>query len=1218
MHRETSCQGVDVGTQSLTLVGAARAVKKHHISRPHAASVRSDVTATRQFVPPSPRTVLKVLTKPRLVDLSRELGVPLKVNASKDEQLGAFARHRAVQLPSIVRALGRDELKRACREHGLDSTGRSRTELAQRILDAGQAANDSRPPSSAPRFRLMPVAGDIVVVRQRQYLVSEVVPPATPGSMTLVRLVCLDDDAQGRPLEVLWELELGARVLQHNALELDSVTRLDEPREFAAYFHALKWNRVTAADGRLFQAPFRAGIALKSYQLTPLHKALELPRANLFIADDVGLGKTVEAGLVVQELLLRQRIDWVLIVCPASVTLQWKGEMERRFGLSFEVYNRDFVMRRRQERGFSVNAWTTHNRFIVSYQTFRRPEYRDALLHALEQRGRSKSLLVLDEAHTAAPATASKYAVDSLTTKAIRELCAGFENRLFLSATPHNGHSNSFSALLEMLDPQRFLRGTAVSGPEQLRPIMVRRLKADLTALGTDGFPERRLVQVDLTHEGGAWLARYVDESQRVAKEAALGPARAVELELGELLAKYTALVRPAKGKAKLVFINLQKRLLSSVEAFARTLQKHAASVGVATTSDVDPEWESIDGEEAGLPSEAEDAREEHAVITASEGLGRASSDATKLLQQMLSLSNQHRSQPDAKARALVAWIREHLCPAAAIGGAKRGASTEWTERRVIVFTEYGHTKAYLRKLLDAALAGTDRADERISVFDGGMGEEQRALLQEEFNGDPKQYPVRILIATDAAREGVNLQGHCSDLFHYDIPWNPGRLEQRNGRIDRTLQREREVRCHYFYYPQRREDNVLRALVPKLGRIQRELGSVGAVLFDDIAESLEKNGLEESLLTQVDTGEGRLKATSVAPRELEQARSVELEKEINQAARLLKQSRNVLELAPELLRDAIDVGLAWANAGPLEPVPPPKDEPSLSAYRLPALDESWAATLDSARPARRRNESLWEWRRRGTLPVVFDAPTQLSTPVVQLHLKHPIVQRILARFLAQGYSAHDLSRVTVLSNPNDDIPRVIALGRLSLFGHAATRLHDGILAVASALPERGEKLTPFGEEEDRAAIEQLEALFAGAPRLAAVPAKAREQLRARAPQHFAELWPHLEQEAKALAHDLVQRLRQRGQAEAEVLTKIIRDQMRLAERTLHEQLAFDFSEAEREQREQLQRDRKHITNRRAALERELATEPQAIRQSYEVLRRRVEPVGLVYLWPKTR
>jgi hypothetical protein len=170
-----------------------------------------------------------------------------------------------------------------------------------------------------------PRPGDVAQVRHRQYLIDEVIAPSSAREEhTLVRLTCLDDDAQGRPLSVLWERELGARVIRPAQTGLGLPARLDEPRRFAAYLHALKWSSVTATDARLFQAPFRAGIHLLDHQLSPLKKALELPRVNLFIADDVGLGKTIEAGLVMQELMLRQRVERVLIVCPASVTLQWR------------------------------------------------------------------------------------------------------------------------------------------------------------------------------------------------------------------------------------------------------------------------------------------------------------------------------------------------------------------------------------------------------------------------------------------------------------------------------------------------------------------------------------------------------------------------------------------------------------------------------------------------------------------------------------------------------------------------------------------------------------------------------------------------------------------------------------------------------------------------------------------------------------------------------
>ena len=189
-------------------------------------------------------------------------------------------------------------------------------------------AIESAPPKPIFRAhqipRYAPHTGDIVQVRHRQWLVEDVVPPPEEGHATRVRLVCLDDDNQGRALDVLWELELGAKVLHPETHGLGDITELDPPRSFAAYLHALKWNSVTATDAKLLQAPFRAGIRLMNHQLTPLRKALTLPRANIFIADDVGLGKTIEAGLIAPELLLRQRVEFILIVCPASVCLQWR------------------------------------------------------------------------------------------------------------------------------------------------------------------------------------------------------------------------------------------------------------------------------------------------------------------------------------------------------------------------------------------------------------------------------------------------------------------------------------------------------------------------------------------------------------------------------------------------------------------------------------------------------------------------------------------------------------------------------------------------------------------------------------------------------------------------------------------------------------------------------------------------------------------------------
>jgi SNF2 family DNA or RNA helicase len=228
---------------------------------------------------------------------------------------------------------------------------------------------------------------------------------------------------------------------------------------------------------------FRAGIKIDAYQMEPLRKALRLPRVNLFIADDTGLGKTIEAGLIARELLLRKKAKTIVVAAPPSVLEQWKAELEERFGLLFELLDRAYLTRMRRERGFGVNPWRTHSRFLVSHNLLIDPAYTDPLREWLGP-FLPGSLLILDEAHHAAPASGGRYGIETKFTRAMRDLAGRFAHRLFLSATPHNGHSNSFSTLLELLDPYRFTRGVKVRGKRALEEVMVRRLKEDVVRTG--------------------------------------------------------------------------------------------------------------------------------------------------------------------------------------------------------------------------------------------------------------------------------------------------------------------------------------------------------------------------------------------------------------------------------------------------------------------------------------------------------------------------------------------------------------------------------------------------------------------------------------------------------------------------------------------------------------------------------------------------------------
>ena len=410
--------------------------------------------------------------------------------------------------------------------------------------------------------------GNVVKVRSRQYLVEEVIAATQAEDDTLVRLSCLDDDAQGQRLDVLWESELDAQVVSPAQWHSVIQRGFDAPGRFSAYLHALRWNCVTSTDPRFLQAPWRAGIEVMAYQVEPLRKALQLPRVNLFIADDVGLGKTIEAGLILRELLLRQKVRRVVVAVPPSVVTQWRDELAERFGLSMVVFDRDYVTRCRRERGYGVNPWQTHNRFIISHALLRDEAYATPLRAWMDQKTPYPgSMLILDEAHNAAPASSSKYAIDSKLTKVVRDLAPSFEHRLFLSATPHNGHSNSFSALLEILDPQRFCRGVPVRGARQLDEVMVRRLKEDLRAAGTEGLPRREVVQLD--------LSGLPEDSPELVLPRLLQDYR----ELREQRLESSRATKTAAAASLLIITSLQKRLLSSIDAFARTLNVHRASI---------------------------------------------------------------------------------------------------------------------------------------------------------------------------------------------------------------------------------------------------------------------------------------------------------------------------------------------------------------------------------------------------------------------------------------------------------------------------------------------------------------------------------------------------------------------------------------------------------------------------------------------------------------
>lgn len=1055
--------------------------------------------------------------------------------------------------------------------------------------------------TSSPRTST-PGVGQFVSLRGRLWMVE-----AQPdGPLSGYKLACIDDDASGEDAQVLWSAEVDARLHDEEAWA-SLGTQGGDAATFSAYLRTVRWRTATAAERDLFQAPFRAGIRLDPYQLLPLRKALRLPRVNLLIADDVGLGKTVEAGLVLRELLLRRRVDYTVVIAPAAMTGQWRDELQSKFGLAFEIIDARHLEELRRRRGYGANPWAAGSRFILSHRLLGEEAYVAGLRDVLED-FRARSLLILDEAHHAAPAGGGRYAIESQFTRSLRDLSDRFEHRLFLSATPHNGHPNSFATLLELLDPQRFTRGVTVR-PADLEPVMVRRLKSDLRALG-EAFPERIVEPVVLDGL----------------------PEDAPELVLAAMLADYrrlrerriAGLAGAQTARARLAMVGLQQRLLSSIPAFARTLRVHIAGLDRAiagTTREAAPvEVEAPDraeDEEAALNllDRAVEAEAERQAATGAAGASHDQlAEERRAAAAMLAVADTARTLPDARVNWITDWVRANLL----------NPDGQWHERRLILFTEYEDTRRWLQRQLAVLLDPEDAHEaRRIDSFTGITSTERREAIKRAFN-DPAD-PLRILICTDAAREGINLQAQCHDLIHVDLPWNPSRLEQRNGRIDRKLQPSPTVTCRYFVYAQRPEDVVLDALVRKTELIRRQLGSAGQVLGARIADRL-GGGIDRAaardLAARIDDEEADERVRA-AVRDLDdgaEARLARLKREQADLAKALEAARARVGVDPGELQSV--VGLALSRAGGAWSPPAAVGETPVFALDQQTLasDPSWQPLLDElrARPIR-PGERPGEWRASSDADVrrISFAPAILpdgrdAGDVVQLHLEHRLVRRLLGRFLSAGFR-QGLERACVIRTAATPAPRVILLGRLALYGEQAARLHEEVLSVAADWRDSGglRALAEGRDAEARVLEELIEALRHAHDAEPAIAAQATAQ----AMRDVTELRPVLEARATARAEKVAGELTRRAEAEARGLETVLRQRIARILRERGEddgQLSLLLDPMEARQRAA---DRRSWDRAATRLDDELVREPERLRAGSRIHATRLEPIGLVYLWP---
>ena len=576
-------------------------------------------------------------------------------------------------------------------------------------------------------------------------------------------------------------------------------------------------------------APIEASVIPLPHQIRALSRAVSDDRVRYLLADEVGLGKTIEAGLIMRELKLRGAVRRTLVVAPKGLVTQWVAEMRTHFDEEFRLFiPSDFSAFRRIAQ--EDNVWQTYDQVVCPMDSVkpldgRRGWPRDRV--AAYNRDRFEDLtaagwdlIIVDEAHRVGGSTdqVARY-------KLGRGLAEAAPYLLLLSATPHQGKSDAFHRLVSLVDEEAFPDPGSISR-DRVQPFVIRTEKR--RAIDAEGRPlfkprTTRLVPI-------AWEERH--GQQRTLYEAVTEYVRE----------GYNQAMREKKSYIGFLMILMQRLVTSSTAAIRTTLERRLEALAAPSEQLMlfpdlsEEEWVELDGQE----------QIDTLLTTRLKALKNERAEVKLLLE---AATRTEKAGVDAKAEALLDWVyrlqQEEGDP----------------DLKVLVFTEFVPTQEMLRAFL---------ADRGFSVvcLNGSMGMEERAKVQRSFAEES-----RVLVSTDAGGEGLNLQ-FCHVVVNYDIPWNPMKLEQRIGRVDRIGQ-EHAVRAVNFVVQDTVEHRVREVLEEKLAVILEEFGvdktgdildsAQAGQLFDDLyVEAILR---PDALGAKIDSVVSRVKEQGQAVRE---------------------------------------------------------------------------------------------------------------------------------------------------------------------------------------------------------------------------------------------------------------------------------------------------------------------------------------------------------------
>jgi SNF2 family DNA or RNA helicase len=586
------------------------------------------------------------------------------------------------------------------------------------------------------------------------------------------------------------------------------------------------------------------------HQITAVYEAM-LPRQPLrfLLADDPGSGKTIMAGLFIKELIARGDLKRCLVVCPGSLAEQWQDELHRRFHLPFEILTNDKL-----EAARTGNWFLENDLAIARLDKLSRNEDVQQKLSAPDCR---YDLIICDEAHKL---SATFFGGEVKYTKRYRlgQLLSGLTRHfLLLTATPHNGKEEDFQLFLALLDGDQF-EGKFRDGVHQvdLSGLMRRMVKENLLKFdGTPLFPER--IAYTVPYKLSDDEARlYKEVTEYVREEFNRAEALQNDKRAGTVGFALTILQRRLASSSEAIYQSLRRRRerlekrLREMEILQRGGALPAPGIGgpILDADDVE---------------DLEEAPENEVEVAEEEILDQATAAATlaELKHEIVTLgrlealaAEVRRSGQDTKWRELAHLLGVIFTPAG-LGGRVGEPSVPYgagpipmpvpsPRQKLVVFTEHRDTLHYLERQIGSLLG----RPEAVVLIHGSLGRDERRKAQESFLHDPE---VQVLLATDAAGEGINLQ-RAHLMVNYDLPWNPNRLEQRFGRIHRIGQTEV---CHLWNLvaEETREGDVYRRLLEKLEEARKALGGQ---VFDVLGKlQFEGRSLRDLLIEAIRYGD---------------------------------------------------------------------------------------------------------------------------------------------------------------------------------------------------------------------------------------------------------------------------------------------------------------------------------------------------------------------------